>query len=319
MASVFVIVGSLPVFRGDPGECPDAHLRRLDRLCRATGDATSATAARIFPASLDGDAAEWYDLIADAAGVKSSSPAPPPWDAVRTAFLDVFRHPDAADRARGEIKGLRQGPDETVYRYHLRMLGILRQILDGGGADVPDAVLKDAFVGGLRAEFKEWVTAPSELDEAVALALSWEGAEGLRAARRAAKEACGSSSAAALKCAFCGMEGHEEARCEVGTRMSELWGSGSINIVGGGGAAAAMAAKDGEETDEEEGSGSKKTMARIGSAVSTRSTCRCRKHQCSKKAVVAASDVAGGGCGEGNGVAAAGQVTEAFSFNLMDL
>ncbi|KAK3163339.1 hypothetical protein QOZ80_1AG0002330 [Eleusine coracana subsp. coracana] len=243
MASSVVITLSLPVFRGDPGECPDAHLDRLD----LAGDAASASAARIFPASLDAEAALWYKLT-----------------------------------------------------------------------DGAEPSLTDAFVGGLRAEFKEWVAPqrPAALDGAVALALAWERAEGVREARRKAKEAC-AAAAVENKCGVCGMEGHEGARCDVWRRMGELWRNSSVNSVGGGD----MAGKGGEE----EGSGSKKTMARLGSAVSTRSTqCRCRKHQCSKKAVVAASEVAGGDGGEDNGPApaAAGQVAQAEDttiYNLMDL
>ncbi|KAK3159768.1 hypothetical protein QOZ80_1BG0050860 [Eleusine coracana subsp. coracana] len=304
MASSVVITLTLPVFRGDPGECPYAHLDRLDSAC----DAASATAARIFPASLDAEAALWFKLTV--AGVEA-----PPWDAVRAAFLDFFRPPDAADRARGELKDLRQRDGEAINRYHLRTLGIIRQIQDEGGGGADDPSLTDAFVGGLRAEFKEWVAPqrPAALDDAVALALAWERAEGVREARRAAKEAC-AAAAVENKCGVCGMEGHEGARCDVWRRMGELWRSSSV---GGGD----MAAKDGGE--EEEGGGSKKTMARLGSAVSTRSTqCRCRKHQCSKKSVVAASEVA---CGEGNdhAPAAAGQVAEAEGtttvYNLMDL
>jgi hypothetical protein len=300
VGSIFITV-SLPVFRGDPGECPDAHLRRFDRVCLANGDATSATAARIFPASLDADAALWYDL--KTAGVAEDS-SPPPWDAVRAAFLGFFRVPGAEGRARDELKALRQRPDETVSRYHLRMLGILRRFPDGG-VDVADALLKDAFVDGLRAEFREWVAPqrPETLDEAASLALSWERAEGVREARRVAME----MEASAEKCTFCGVEGHEESRCEVWRRMGEPWRSSSINSE----SATAMAAKDGEETEE---GGRSKSLARLESAASTRSTqCRCRKHQCWKKAV-AASEVAGGS----GGSAAAGRVTETISYNLMD-
>ncbi|RLN25634.1 hypothetical protein C2845_PM07G38380 [Panicum miliaceum] len=117
----YFAVAPLPVFRGDPGECPDAHLARFDRVCRANifPAATPAAAARIFAASLDDDAALWYDLTT------SGGDESPPWHAVRAAFLDFFRPPDAADRARAELASLRQGPGETVNRYHLRMQGVL--------------------------------------------------------------------------------------------------------------------------------------------------------------------------------------------------
>ena len=145
------------------------------------------------------------------------------------------------------------------------------------GADIPDdAFLKAAFVGGLRAEFQDWVVPQvlETLEDAVALALSLERAESVREARRVAKAAC----AAAGRCSFCDAEGHEEAQCEVRVRMKKLWRSSSGR---GGGAAAA---KDGERAEEEWGGGNM-ALARLASAASARSTqCQCRKHQCGKKA-----------------------------------
>ncbi|CAL4965958.1 unnamed protein product [Urochloa decumbens] len=294
-AGSYVAAAPLPVFRGDAGECPDAHLARFDRVRRANGAATPSAAARIFPASLDGDAALWYDLAASGAGASDDAeedvPPPPPWRAVRAAFLDFFRAPGAAERARGELAALRQCPGEAVNRYHLRLQGILRRCADLG-ADIPggDASLRDAFVGGLRAEFRDWVAPqrPGALDEAVALALSWERAESVHEARRAAKAAA-ADCAAVGRCSFCGTEGHEEARCEVRTRMKELWRRSSSSGRGGGGVVGM------DEEQDEGGGGGSMMLARLGSAVSTRSTqCQCRKHQCAKKPV-SASEVAGGG------------------------
>ncbi|KAF0924868.1 hypothetical protein E2562_014953 [Oryza meyeriana var. granulata] len=276
-AASYLVVAPLPVFRGDPGECPDAHLSRFDRV--NTTATSPANAARIFPASLDGDAALWYDLAAPGA-----DDPPPPWHAVRAAFLDFFRQPDAADRARDDLTSLKQRPGEAVNRYYLRMQGILRRFPDGCGADVPDAFLKSAFVDGLLPEFQEWVAPqrPEALDEAVALALRWERAESVREARRAAK-------AAVSRCGFCDSEGHEEARCELRRRMREMCLRRSSSS-GRGGAAMVV------EEAEEQGCGSMR-LARVGSAVSTRS-CQCRKHQCWKKAVVE-SELAGDGEGSG--------------------
>ncbi|CAL4958901.1 unnamed protein product [Urochloa decumbens] len=292
----YVAAAPLPVFRGDAGECPDAHLARFDRVRRANGAATPSAAARIFPASLDGDAALWYDLAASGAGAGEDAEEdvlpPPPWRAVRAAFLDFFRAPGAAERARGELAALRQGAGEAVNRYHLRMQGILRRCADLG-AYIPggDASLRDAFVGGLRAEYRDWVAPqrPAALDEAVALALSWERAESVHEARRAAKAAAAAADCAAVgRCSFCGGEGHEEERCEVRTKMRELWRRSSSGRDGGG-----VLGMDGEQ--DEGGGGGSMMLARLGSAVSTRSTqCQCRKHQCAKKPV-AASEVAGGG------------------------
>uniref|UniRef100_A0A0E0FID1 Retrotransposon gag domain-containing protein n=1 Tax=Oryza nivara TaxID=4536 RepID=A0A0E0FID1_ORYNI len=279
----YVVVATLPVFRGDPGECPDAHLARFDRVVNS---ATSPdAAARTFPASLDGDAALWYDLAAPGA-----DDSPPPWDAVRAAFLDFFRPPGAADRARGDLLSMRQRPGEPVNRYYLRMQGILRRFpgRGGGGADVPESFLKSAFVDGLLPEFHDWVAPqrPEALDVAVALALSWERAESVREARRAAK------AARMTRCEFCDTEGHEEAQCETRRRMRALCLRRSSSSRRGGASATMVV----EEAAEEEGGGSMR-FARLGSTVSTRSAqCQCRKHQCWKKAVVV-SELAGDGEG----------------------
>uniref|UniRef100_A0ACD5VDI7 Uncharacterized protein n=1 Tax=Avena sativa TaxID=4498 RepID=A0ACD5VDI7_AVESA len=283
----YVAVAPLPVFRGDPGECPDAHLARFDRVCRANNATSTADAARIFPASLDADAALWYDLTA--------SSSPPPWRAVRAAFLDFFRPPDAAGRARAEIMSLRQRPGEPINRYHLRMQGILRRSPDDA-AD--DAFVKSAFVHGLRAEFQDWVAPqqPETTLDAVALALAWERAESLRDARRAAKAAAAGSGngVSVSRCSFCDEEGHEEPDCEVRRRMMEMWLRSSSSGTAKGGAMARTVGEDAEE----EGGGSAR-LGRLGSAVSARSAkCQCRKHQCGKKAAPA-NEVAGGG--EANG------------------
>uniref|UniRef100_J3KXI6 Retrotransposon gag domain-containing protein n=1 Tax=Oryza brachyantha TaxID=4533 RepID=J3KXI6_ORYBR len=245
-------------------------------------------AARIFPASIDGDAALWYDLTAPGA-----DESPPPWQAVRAAFLDFFRPLDAADRARDDLTSLRQRPGEAVNRYYLRMQGILRRFPDGG-ADVPDSFLKSAFVEGLLPEFQEWVAPqqPEALDEAVALAMSWEGADSVREARRAAK-------AVVSRCGFCAMEGHQEARCGLRRRMREFCLGRSSSGGGRGGAAMVVEAAAGAEEV-----GGSMRLARLGSAVSTRS-CQCRKHQCWKRAVVV-SELAGDGEGDGAAGVAAG-------------
>lgn len=95
---------------------------------------------------------------------------------------------------------------------------------------------------------------PEALDEAVALALSWEHVQGVREVQRAAKGASG-------KCGLCSKGGHEEAQCKVQRRVRELWVRSNNSMRG----CAITAGKDGEEVPEE-GSGSTR-LARLGSAV----------------------------------------------------
>ena len=78
--------------------------------------------------------------------------------------------------------------------------------------------------------------------------------------------------------------------------------AGGGPAVRGGGGSGAGGRGDAVVVAEEEGGGSE-ALARIGSAVSTRS-CQCRRHQCGKKAVVAPSEVAGDGDAGGASVAA---------------
>ena len=119
LSGSYFTVGPLPIFRGDPGECPDAHLARFDRVCRANifTAVTPAAAARIFTASLDGDATLWYDLTTSI----DEGSLPSPWHAVRASFLDFFRPPDAAKPVCADLVSLRQGPGEVVNRYHLHI------------------------------------------------------------------------------------------------------------------------------------------------------------------------------------------------------
>lgn len=56
----YIPVVPLPVFEGEPDECPFAHLLHFDCVCRVNNAASPAFAAHIFPASLDSYASLWY-------------------------------------------------------------------------------------------------------------------------------------------------------------------------------------------------------------------------------------------------------------------
>ncbi|XP_072999410.1 uncharacterized protein [Typha latifolia] len=264
----YVNVAPLPVFRGDAGECPVAHLARFDRVCRANNAADPGVAARIFPASLDDDAALWYDLTVEPLGPSLA------WPDVRFSFLCAFRRPDFADRARSELMSLSQGDAETVNRYHLRMQWVLKRWPEHG---IPDGLLKGIFIDGLREDFQDWVIPqqPQTLADAVRLATSWEQAEGARDARRRGKEA---------RCAFCGAGGHVEGACDVRRRMKDLWARSSREGVGGGRAAAVLTPSGSlvrrEEDQEEKDQGS---AGRILGSFRRKGQCQCWKHQCWKK------------------------------------
>ncbi|KAG1330290.1 hypothetical protein COCNU_02G002580 [Cocos nucifera] len=276
----YVNVAPLPIFRGEPGECPAAHLARFDRVCRANNATTVDTVVRIFPVTLDGDAALWYDLAVE--------PHPSmPWEEIRSAFLRAYRRPDFADRARSELMTIRQWDGEGVNAYHLRLQRILKRWPDHG---IPDGLLKGIFIDGLKEEHQDWIVPqrPATLAEAVELALNWEQAESARETRRRNEVGNRGGGAGEGRCGFCD-GAHEENVCDVRRRLKELWlrnKEGGWGGVGGGGGgkvvgmlspSGSLARRGGE--GEEGGTGRVVSLRRSQS----QSQCQCWKHQCWKK------------------------------------
>ncbi|PKA64452.1 hypothetical protein AXF42_Ash007197 [Apostasia shenzhenica] len=281
----YIPVVPLPIFRGEPGECPDAHLTRFERVCRANNASTVDAVIRIFPVTLDGEAALWYDLAVEPHPSMS-------WDHIKSAFIRAFRRPEFADGARAELFSLRQRDGESVTSYHLRLQWILKRWPDHG---LPESLLRGLFVDGLREELHDWVgpQRPETLEEALSLAMDWEAAQGARAARR--REA---AVALEAKCGFC-EGGHEEKDCEARREMREEW----MRRKRGG------EKKSGDEAREEED----ERLGRLGS-IGRRSQCQCWKHQCWRKiersssAVARTSDPAATAGGAGAGASAASAV-----------
>lgn len=274
----YVNVAPLPVFRGEPGECPAAHLARFDRVCRANNATTVDTVVRIFPVTLDGDAALWYELAVE--------PHPSmPWEEIRSAFLRAYRRPDFEDRARSELMTIRQRDGEDVNAYHLRLQRILKRWPDHG---IPDGLLKGIFIDGLGEEHQDWIVPqrPATLAEAVELALNWEQAERARETRR--RNEVGSSGGGARdgRCGFCD-GAHEESACDVRRRLKELWvrnkelgwggSGGGGKVVGMLSPARSLVRRGGE--GEEGGTGRMVSLRRSQS----QSQCQCWKHQCWKR------------------------------------
>ncbi|KAJ3708833.1 hypothetical protein LUZ61_012538 [Rhynchospora tenuis] len=249
----YIPVAPLPIFSGEPDECPFAHLFRFDCICRVNNADSEDLAAHIFPASLNSYAGLWYDMFIDPSL---------PWEEIRSAFLSAFQPPDFSNRSRTELVSLYQSGNETVTRYHLRMLWILKKWPEHG---MGEDILKGIFIDGLREELKEQVAPqrPVTLDEAVLLAASWEQAVDIREAQKKALKM--------VKCDFCGVEGHELNACEMRQRMKALWMSkatGSLPRIEG-----------------ESETGNAKALVALKRLDSTRSSvqCQCQKHQCQKK------------------------------------
>ncbi|PKU59282.1 hypothetical protein MA16_Dca028038 [Dendrobium catenatum] len=184
------------------------------------------------------------------------------WDETKAAFLRAFRPPEYADRARTELVSLRQRDGESVTSYHLRMQWILKRWPDHG---LPESLVRGLFVDGLREEFHDWVMPrkPETLQEAVRLAMDWEGA---RTVRKGGE----------VRCGFCeGMHGEKD--CEVRRTMREEWmrrrGRGEERKI------------TVERKEEEEVLGEEERLGRVVSigSIGRRSQCQCSKHQCWKK------------------------------------
>ncbi|RRT59216.1 hypothetical protein B296_00010065 [Ensete ventricosum] len=278
----YINVAPLPVFRGEPSECPVAHLARFDRVCRANNATSVDTLVRIFPVTLDGDAALWYDLA-----VERCRPAML-WPDIRSAFLQAFTRPDFADRARSELMSMRQRDGEGVNSYHLRLQWILRKWPDHG---FPDALLKGIFIDGLKEDYQDWILPqrPEKLADAVRLALSWEQARSVREARRGNIDGGGE-----VKCGFCDGD-HEERGCEVRRRMKELWLRSKEGVVPVLSPSMSLVRRGGGGDEGEGALGRTGSMRRGGQ-------CQCWKHQCWKKLDRSSSSI--GAAADANATAA---------------
>lgn len=263
----YVNIAAFPVFRGNPSECPAAHLTRFSKVCRANNVSSVEAMMKIFPVTLEDEAALWYDLNVE--------PYPSlTWEEIKSLFSDAYRVPDYDKRLRFELVNLNQARGESVRSYFLRLQWILNQ---WPGHGIPDPLVKGIFVDGLRRDFKDWIVPqkPGSLGDALRLAFTWEQVRIIRSG----------DGEEVAKCGFCD-GGHEESECEVRGRMREWWirregekaeiGSGS-----GGGeteelASAGDSRREGKVVEEEEEEG----VVVYGRK---KSGCKCSKHQCGKK------------------------------------
>nr|DAD21197.1 TPA_asm: hypothetical protein HUJ06_022660 [Nelumbo nucifera] len=279
--TAYVNIAPLPIFRGTPEECPVTHLSRFAKVCRANNAWSIDMMMKIFPVTLDNEAALWYDL--------NIEPNPSlSWEEIKVAFTQAYRRTEFVDQFRSELMKLRQGDGESVQAYYLRMLWILRRWPDHG---IPDGLLRGIFIDGLREDFQDWIVPqkPNSLSDAFRLALTWEQAQSIRAARN-------KKNVTLSKCGFC--EGpHEEQTCDIRERMRELWIQSKEKRMRGGLSSPAESLPSnpatvkefvrsvsavtsdgvgqiGEGEDKEEGGllGGKK-----------KAQCQCWKHQCWKK------------------------------------
>ncbi|KAJ0964948.1 hypothetical protein J5N97_026086 [Dioscorea zingiberensis] len=253
----YINVAPLPIFHGSDEECAVAHLSRFERVCRANNATTLDMITRIFPVTLNGEAALWYELTIEPNPSMS-------WNDIKSLFLEAYRPPESFDEFRAELMEIRQGETESVNGYRLRMQWMLKKWPEH---EMPEKVLKGIFVDGLREEFREWVAVrqPETVEEAVRFAMVWERA---RRRRRDSE----------LKCGFCdGL--HEETCCEVKRRMKELWLRSRDGLPEGRMIAPAGSMVRRDTVGEERGVSLR------------RSECKCWKHQCWKRSNSMVTDV----------------------------
>ncbi|WCJ24198.1 hypothetical protein M5689_006176 [Euphorbia peplus] len=222
----YINVAPLPIFHGNPEECPLSHLSRFIKVCRANNASSTNSMLRIFPVTLESEASIWYDLNIEPYPTLS-------WDEIMASFSEAYNKIEAMEELRTELMMLSQKNGEAVRSYFLRIQLILKKLGDHG---FTDNVLKGIFAGGLMEDFREWVVSrrADSLNEALSLAFSYEKM------KRSKK---------GLKCGFCGGL-HDEKGCKVKERMRELFRKKKENS-NKGTAENENKKNDGEEHEEE--------------------------------------------------------------------
>lgn len=260
-------IAPLPIFRGTSMECPITHLSRFNKVCRANGAFSNDMFLRIFPVTLEEEAALWYDL--------NIEPYPNlTWDEIKLSFLQAYRRVELMEELKEELMGINQRECESVRAYFLRLQWILHRWPEHG---LSEALLKGVFIDGLRNESKEWILLqkPESLNDALRMAFSYEEMRSIRRKKEGVDYEC---------CGFCeGM--HEERECEVREAMRALWRDcqekqkGSmgekdfVRLISMGGRS------DHDERVEEEAS----TNVGLTNDYKKKNQCKCLKHQCSSK------------------------------------
>ena len=265
--SSYINIAPLPIFRGSSDECPVTHLSRFTKVCRANNVSSVEMIMRIFPVTLDGEAALWYDLNIEPYSSLS-------WEEIKSSFLQAYHRLGLTDELRSELMMINQGTEESVRSYFLRLQWILKRWPDHG---LPDGLLEGIFIDGLRKDFQDWIIPqkPSSLNEALRLAFGWEKVQSIRGGRE-------------KECGFCS-GGHEEEGCEIRERMRGLWVKSKKQTRDYSGRI--VNDEDGEEFErrvsvggESRNVGKNEEEGEEGMmGWKKKSQCQCGKHQCWKK------------------------------------
>ncbi|EOX92844.1 Uncharacterized protein TCM_001704 [Theobroma cacao] len=267
-ATSYINIAPLPIFQGSPSDCPVTHLSRFAKVCRANNVSSVDMMMRIFPVTLENEAGLWYDL--------NIEPYPSlRWEEIKSSFLQAYHKTQVTEQLRHELMMINQGSEERVRSYFLRLQWSLQRWPDHG---IPENLLKEIFVDGLREDFQDWIVPqkPDSLVEALRLAIAFEQLKSIKISRK--KD---------LKCDFC--EGsHEERNCQVRERMKELWRKtkdkewmDSSEKNQSNEAVNESAEGSAEDRIEEENVVEGEMLS--GRKQKKKSPCQCCKHQCWKK------------------------------------
>ena len=155
----------LPTFEGCGSEDPHLHVRDFANICVSNQATDQGYFLLWFPATLKGDAADWY--WAQPARTFNT------WIELRDAFLDKFT-PEVDQRgALVALSRVRQVSGESLMAYVRRLRAV---VAIGVNRGLREATLKDFFLEGLKEELLEKVMAhrPQTLDQAIAVATEME-------------------------------------------------------------------------------------------------------------------------------------------------
>ena len=91
------------------GEDPDVHVNHFNMVAQANNQAADTDKLRVFSATLDGFASNWYAQFPTGHFAT--------WDGLRTAFLTTFRPIGYSEPIREELDNVRLLPNETLQMY----------------------------------------------------------------------------------------------------------------------------------------------------------------------------------------------------------
>ncbi|GLJ26221.1 hypothetical protein SUGI_0503500 [Cryptomeria japonica] len=211
----YVQIAPLPEFHGSEEENPDTHITRFLRACRINNANIPKAWILLFPITLQGNAAMWYDTQIEGNYLLE-------WAELQKAFIEAFRSPQHTEHLRQQLMKFRQESNESVRSYSERLQRILSKWPDHG---IPDVILKGIYMDGFNEDGQDWLILqqPSSLKEAVRLSLHWEEAQNAKLGRKKERNNLGLENKGEIfdkksqvfveRCEECEGKGHRMEEC----------------------------------------------------------------------------------------------------------